>query len=90
MSFQKCTTGIAVGYNGTILRTTDGGTNWTPQTSGTTNDLTGVFFSDANTRDCCWLLVVNILRTTNGGTNWTTQTSGTTNDLMSVFIYRCK
>src|SRR5712692_1350425 len=39
----------AVGELGTIVRTTDGGTTWTAQTSGTTNYLIGVFFVDANT-----------------------------------------
>ncbi len=35
--------------DGTILRTTNGGTTWTSQTSGTTNHLYGVSFTDANT-----------------------------------------
>ncbi len=39
----------AVGDLGTILRTTDGGATWTPQTSGTTGPLYGVSFVDANT-----------------------------------------
>ena len=42
-------TGWAVGENGTIVKTTDGGTNWTIQTSGTTYILMGVSFTDANT-----------------------------------------
>ena len=71
--------------NGTILRTTDAGTNWTPQTSGTTNDLWSVSFTDANTGQ---LLVIpeQFLRTTNGGTTWTTQTSGTIQNLYGCFI----
>jgi hypothetical protein len=58
-----------VGFEGTILRTTDGGLHWTMQTSGTTRDLYGVSFIDANTG-----IVVGtdgtILRTTTGGVTW--------------------
>ena len=42
-------TAVAVGDVGTILRTTDGGATWSPQSSGTTNTLRGVSFTDANT-----------------------------------------
>ena len=40
---------VAVGEAGTILRTTDGGTTWKQQSSGTRATLFGVFFTDANT-----------------------------------------
>ncbi len=40
--FVNATTGTAVGEAGTILRTTDGGSSWVIQTSGTTLPLTGV------------------------------------------------
>jgi photosystem II stability/assembly factor-like uncharacterized protein len=40
--------GTAVGDSGTILRTTNGGNSWIPQTSGTTKTLYGVSFTDAN------------------------------------------
>ena len=68
---------------GTILRTTNGGTTWTSQTSGTTNELWGVSFTDANTGTAVGS-EGTILRTTNGGTTWTSQTSGTTNQLFGV------
>ncbi len=42
-------TGTAVGGDGTILRTTDGGANWMIQSSGTTYDLNAVCFTDVNT-----------------------------------------
>ncbi|MCH8141637.1 MAG: hypothetical protein IH908_08590, partial [Proteobacteria bacterium] len=41
--------GIAVGGDGTILRTTDGGKIWTSQSSGTTNWLLDVCFTDTET-----------------------------------------
>ena len=73
-------TGRLLVMDGTILRTTNGGTNWTSQSSGTTNHLYGVSFTDANTGTAVGG-GGTILRTTNGGTNWTSQSSGTTNHL---------
>ena len=72
-----------VAKNGVIVRTTNGGVNWTSQVSGTTSDLYAVDFVDGSNG---WAVGVNgtIIRTLNGGTTWTTQTSGTTNTLNSV------
>jgi photosystem II stability/assembly factor-like uncharacterized protein len=39
VSFADADTGTAVGDFGTIFRTTNGGTSWTSQSSGTTNVL---------------------------------------------------
>jgi len=47
--FTDSNTGWAVGDFGAILKTTDGGTSWTLQSSGTTNDLESVYFTDSNT-----------------------------------------
>jgi hypothetical protein len=67
-----------VGSEGTIIR------NGINQTSGTSNDLFGVRFIDANNG-----LVVGeggtILSTTNGGLAWMNQSSGTNANLYSVF-----
>src|SRR5205085_1287824 len=38
-SFVDANTGTVVGFYGTIVRTADGGTNWTIQTSGTMQNL---------------------------------------------------
>jgi hypothetical protein len=75
--------GWAVGDNGTIVNTTNGGTTWNPQTSGTGQFLIGVEFTDATTG---WAVgrLGTILHTTNGGTTWNPQTSGTSNDLQGV------
>ena len=54
VSFTDANNGTAVGDSGTILRTTNGGTNWTSQSSGTTNWLYGVSFTDANNGYGCW------------------------------------
>ena len=58
--------------------------NWTLQSSGTTNTLTSVSFTNANTGMTVGWGDSTILRTTNGGGTWTSQVSGTTNYLSSV------
>ena len=83
VKFINTTTGWAVGDYGTIIRTTNGGTNWILQSSGTTNDLFGVSFIDANIGTAVGDYGT-IIRTTNGGTNWTGQISGTYRTLEDV------
>jgi photosystem II stability/assembly factor-like uncharacterized protein len=76
-------TGIAVGSEGMILRTIDGGSSWFMQRSGTSRSLSAISLSDANTGT-----VVGdsgtILRTTDGGESWVTQISGTLKKLRGV------
>jgi photosystem II stability/assembly factor-like uncharacterized protein len=66
-----------VGIHGTILATTDGGAHWTRQNAGTTENLYGVAFADA---DHGWVIgntkkagidVSVILGTSDGGRHWT-------------------
>jgi photosystem II stability/assembly factor-like uncharacterized protein len=87
--FTDRNTGTAVGKNGTILRTTDGGARWVEQTSGTTSDLYSVFFTDRNTGTAVGKNGT-ILRTTDGGARWVEQTSGTENDLLGVYFTDAK
>jgi photosystem II stability/assembly factor-like uncharacterized protein len=63
-------TGWAVGYDGTILHTTNGGEVWQPQTSGSNNHLYDVKFWNGNLG---YIVADNggFLYTTNGGVNWT-------------------
>ena len=81
--FTDANTGTVAGDDGRILRTTNGGTTWVSQTSGTVWSLYGVSFTDANAGT-----VVGhkgtILRTTDGGARWVSQTSGTDNWLHAV------
>jgi hypothetical protein len=72
-----------VGYGGAILRTTDGGTTWVSQISGTTNWLYSVSFTDANTGTAVGDGGA-ILRTTDGGTTWVSQISRTGQSLYGV------
>jgi photosystem II stability/assembly factor-like uncharacterized protein len=85
VSFPTASTGWAVGTDGTIIQSTDGGSTWLPpQTSGTTAELWDVAFPvDADTG---WAVGQNgtILHTPDGGTTWTPQTSNTAVLLWSV------
>src|SRR5207302_4253075 len=75
--------------SGTILRTTDGGNSWVPQSSGTGNTLFGVSFIDANTGtavggSCGIGGESTILKTTNGGNTWVPQSNPGTVCLFKV------
>ncbi len=67
--FIDATTGWAVGMDGTILNTTNGGTDWVPQNSGGTDWLECVYFKNLNVGFVGGS--EGILQTTNGGTIWT-------------------
>ena len=58
--------GWAVGWGGTIVHTTDGGSNWSSQPSGTSNTLYDLAFTNASTG---WVVggMGTIVHTTNGG-----------------------
>ena len=73
--FFDSNTGWAVGSDSVILKTTNGGINWTSHLSGTGNTLYSVYFPDNNTG---WAVGSNstILKTTNSGTSWISQTNG--------------
>jgi len=69
VDFPSISCGWAVGQNGTILATSDGGGSWSTQFAPTGDDLRGVSFVDdkngwAVGGDC-------ILHTDNGGKSWT-------------------
>jgi len=63
---RPCFVRAAERYPGTILRTDDGGASWTPQSSRTTQGLSGVFTVDANTGIAVGI-AGTILRTDDGG-----------------------
>ena len=70
--------------NGGIEATTDG-TNWSSQTSGTSENLYDIHAVDANN---VWACGTNgtIIYTNDGGANWTTQTTPTTDMLFSIYF----
>ncbi|MDB5257601.1 MAG: Cadherin-like beta sandwich protein [Chitinophagaceae bacterium] len=83
--FISSTQGWAVGNNGIILTTSNGGLTWTTQTSGTTEYLNTVHFISSTQG---WIVGTNgtILVTNNGGITWTAQTSNTVEILYSVYF----
>ncbi|MGE5811029.1 MAG: YCF48-related protein [Ignavibacteria bacterium] len=83
VSFVDTNRGMAVGANGIILGTTNGGETWIQQTSNTFALLHGVSYIDENTAIAVGSRGI-IVRTTDGGYNWFNQESGTTIDLHAV------
>ena len=64
-------TGWAVGNNGAIVATVDGGVTWATQTSGTTEKLRSVFFlSDTLGWVAGGTLNLTLLKTIDGGASW--------------------
>ncbi len=76
----------AVGRNGRVARTTDGGTTWTEQSSGVGGHLHDVSFV---TEDTGWAVGVGgvIVNTTDGGATWNVQNSGTVQTLLAVDFF---
>jgi len=79
-------TGIIVGDNGVILKTSNGGHSWTVLKNVTTENLRKVSFTHPDTG-----IAVGdngtIVRTINGGETWICQKSGTTKNLKSVSFF---
>jgi|GEM_PF-5756371 len=89
VKFTDLTTAVAVGMEGTVLRTTNRGATWTRLDSGTVRELAAVSFDDGNTGTAVGQ-AGTILRTTDGGLTWMAQSSGTTNSLDDVFSLDAK
>jgi hypothetical protein len=67
VSFTNAHNGTAVGENGTVLYTSDGGTTWLMQDGGTGRRLNAVYFIDANVGTAVGE-AVTVVRTTTAGT----------------------
>ena len=78
IDFVDANTGWIAAYDKKVLKTTDGGTSWVPQTNGLNGSyVRSLDFVDANTG---WALDYNskrIFKTVNGGATWTQQYAGT-------------
>jgi photosystem II stability/assembly factor-like uncharacterized protein len=84
--FVNGQTGFAAGTSGTVLKTTNGGTNWIQVNANNTDRINSIYFFDANTGIYCALYGI-IRRTTNGGASWDSVYSGTTNWLYAISFY---
>lgn len=81
-------TAIAVGYNGTIIKTINGGTTWLQKplpTGASPTTLLAVWFHD---RDNGWISTINgiVYRTTDGGDTWEGQYVGQLVDINGIFF----
>ena len=90
-SFPAIQRYIAVGESGTIISSTDNGSNWSAIISPGTTDLKSVFFMQNNFSPlfkCGWITGNNgvILKTTDGGGSWTQRSSGITQNLNSIYF----
>lgn len=87
VDFINANEGWAIGDNGAIRHTTNGGLNWSTQTSPIDGLLTSVFFLDENNG---WIVSRDnwgeIIHTTNGGSTWTLQPDGDLNPWNDVFF----
>lgn len=83
VDFFNTNFGIAVGKNGTIVRTTDSGNNWIVENSGTTSNLNDVSIQSLTDVVCVGLSGA-IYRSTDGGVTWSLKSSGTNADLWKL------
>lgn len=71
ITFTDLLHGCAVGTNGTIISTGNGGESWIPRTSGTSEELRSVYFLN---QDTGWVAGGTsqpiLLHTTDGGSSW--------------------
>ncbi len=84
--FTNESKGYVVGDSGIILKTANGGSNWSAKSSGSSYNLSSIFFADESNG---WTVGANgkIYNTLDGGETWSPQTSNTGNWLGSVFFY---
>lgn len=87
--FTDTNTGYAVGYYGTIIKTIDGGEQWTVLNSGTQCILESVYFINPETGFACGgsygvQKTGIILKTTDGGVSWTQFSNDTIHYLLSI------
>lgn len=89
LHFPSTSTGYGVFSNGTtslMVKTTNGGTNWTVPKSDFATLLYSCYFTSGNTGHVTGNKGY-IASTTNGGTNWAVRSTGTTKALWSIAFY---
>jgi photosystem II stability/assembly factor-like uncharacterized protein len=90
VQFLDVNNGYAGGSQGTMLKTTDGGTNWTDISISSVNPVNDIYFTDNSTG---WVAIGNvddgdnsgeIWGTTDGGTTWTNLTFNSTRARLGI------
>jgi len=88
--FFDANTGFVAGEYGNIMKTTNGGVNWTVYTTGSTDEISGIVFVNSLTGyasggyDLILPAAKKIYKTTNGGANWVSTILGSTYPLSGV------
>ena len=84
--FVSATTGWAVGDRGTVLATRDGGSTWTAQPSGISDELHDVHFAGDGLRGWATGTQRRVIATNDGGKTWSQTSVGTGDALHSLFF----
>lgn len=84
VTFTSSLVGYAAGIDGTLIKTTDGGTTWAPLTTNVSNHLQSLYFVNANLGFAVGTGGV-VLKTTNAGANWV-MSFPTGSDLYDVYF----
>ncbi|MEZ5401824.1 MAG: YCF48-related protein [Bryobacteraceae bacterium] len=84
MAFVDAKRGFVVGDNGALLKTTDGGNQWTPARPPVENDFREIFFLGERG----WLAGYGgtMLHTADGGETWTPQDTGTRQSIEAIYF----
>jgi len=77
--------GWALGLEGTIVHTIDGGVNWENQTSNSSFELKDIFFSN-NQKGWAVGTRGTVLKTSDGGKKWLSVNIGISSDIHAVFF----
>ncbi|MDP3829936.1 MAG: YCF48-related protein [Ignavibacteriaceae bacterium] len=83
VQFVSSSVGWAVGDAGRVMKTTDGGSTWSIESTTVLRELYSLSFTDANNGTAVGY-EGKIVRTTDGGSNWVEQTSGVATTLHDV------
>ncbi len=85
VTFVNDTTGLAVGMDGLVLKTTDRGRTWQKKPGGITEFLYAAQWINADT---CFAAGNNgrVIRSYDGGDTWSTLTTNVTNSLRAMFF----
>lgn len=83
--FLNENTGYIAGYNGTLMKTTNGGIIWDQQVIGTTFYLNDIYFTNLNTGYISGQNGI-LKKTTNAGSNWFDLQTGVGSDINSIFF----
>jgi photosystem II stability/assembly factor-like uncharacterized protein len=83
--FVNTDTGYAAGDNGSVLKTTNGGSSWSSLTTGVSDFLFNIYFVDDTTGFACGNSG-RIIKTIDGGNSWVSLTTGTTSRFYDIYF----